>query len=71
MYKRWDVIDLDKHKYHWVVCYFKNDDALGFDSFGVEYVIKDIKKLISNKNVKANTFRIQLLIQLCGYYWIC
>ena len=30
-----------------------------FDSFGVEYIPKEIKKSIKNKNIKTNVFRIQ------------
>ena len=30
-----------------------------FDSFGVEYIPKKIKKSIGNKNIKTNIFRIQ------------
>ena len=29
------------------------------DSFGVEYIPKEIKKFIGNKDIKANTFRLQ------------
>ena len=30
-----------------------------FDRFGVEYIPKEIKKSIGNKNIITNTFRIQ------------
>ena len=30
-----------------------------FDSFRVEHIPKEIKKIIGNKNIKANIFRIQ------------
>ena len=30
-----------------------------FDSFGVEHVLREIKKFIGHKNIKTNIFRIQ------------
>ena len=44
---------------HWVVLYVKNNDITYFDSFGVEYIPKEIIKFIGNKNIKTNIFRIQ------------
>ena len=36
-----------------------NDENLTyFDSFGVEHIPRDIKKLIGNKNIKTNIYRI-------------
>ena len=32
-----------------------------FDSFGVIYILKDFKKFIENKNIKANIHRIQAI----------
>ena len=41
------------------------------DSFGVEYIPKEIKKFISNKNIKANIFRIQAYNSImCVYFYI-
>ena len=37
----------------------KNNDITYFDSFGVEYIPKEIKAFIKNKNIKTNIFRIQ------------
>ena len=34
-------------------------DAKSFDSFGVEYIPKKFKKIIGNKNVITNIYRIQ------------
>ena len=36
-----------------------NNDAIYFDSCGVEHVPKEIKKFIENKNITTNIFRIQ------------
>ena len=35
------------------------DNVTYFDSFGVEYIPKEIKKFISNKNIKTNIYRIK------------
>ena len=35
------------------------NEVIYFDSFGVEHISKEIKKFISNKNIKASIFRIQ------------
>ena len=34
-----------------------------FDSFGVEDIPEEIKEFIGNKNIKANIFRVQAIIQ--------
>ena len=41
-----------------------NNSVTYFDSFDVEYISKEIKKFIGNKNIQARIFRIQA-------YWIC
>ena len=41
------------------------------DSFGVELIPKEIKKLIKNKNIITNIYRIQAYNSImCGYFWI-
>ena len=57
---------------HWVALYVhKANDVTYFDSFGVEHIPKEIKKLISNKNMKTNIFRIQAYDStMCGYFYI-
>ena len=35
------------------------NEVIYFDSFGVEHIPKEIKKFISNKNRKANIYRVQ------------
>ena len=44
---------------HWIVLWVQKNDDIYFDSFGVEYISEEIKTFISNKNIKANIFRIQ------------
>ena len=42
-----------------------------FDSFGVEHIRKEIKKLINNKEIIANIFRLQAYDSvMCGYFAI-
>ena len=41
---------------HLIALYCKNDEIVFFDSFGVEYVPKEIEKF---KNIKTSIFRIQ------------
>ena len=35
------------------------DDVTYFDSFRAEYIPKEIKQFISNKDIKTNIYRIQ------------
>ena len=49
----------------------KKNEIVYFDSFGVEHIPKEIKKFISNKNIKANIYRIQANNSImCGYFCI-
>ena len=42
-----------------------------FDSFGVEYIPKEIMERIKNKSIKKNIFRIQSYNSImCGYFCI-
>ena len=68
------VINLDKHEdfgTHWTALYIPNEDAIYFDSFGVEHVPEEIEKIIGNKNTVTNIFRIQENNSIiCGYFCI-
>ena len=47
------------------------DNIIYFDSFGVEDIPNEIKKLIGNKNIIKNIYRIQLYnLIMCGYFCI-
>ena len=48
---------------HWILLYVNGDDVTYFDSFGVEYISKKVKKLLGNKNITTKTYRIQAIIQ--------
>ena len=44
---------------------------LYFDGFGVEHIPEEIIKLIENRNIKTNIFRIQAYDSImCGYFYI-
>ena len=68
------IINLDEYSdigTHWIALYIQNNDVTYFDSFGVEHIPKEIKTFISNKNIKANIFRIQVYDSItCGCFYI-
>ena len=42
-----------------------------FHSFGVEDILKEIRKFIGNKNVRTSIFRVQAYDSImCGYFCI-
>ena len=56
------TINLDEYAdvgTHLIALYLKYNEVIYFDSFGVEYVPKEMKKFIGHKNTKINIFRIQ------------
>ena len=51
--------------------YILNIGTICFDSFGVEHVLKEILKVIRNKIIKTNIFRIQSSkFTIYGYFCI-
>ena len=51
--------------------YFVEIQTVYFDSFCVEHVPEEIKEFIGNKNITANTFRVQSNNSImCGYFCI-
>ena len=47
------------------------DNVTYFDSFGVEHIPKEIKRLIDNKNIITNIYRIQAYHTIiCGYFCV-
>ena len=66
------VINLDEYSdigTHWIALYVHNKTVTYFDSFGVEHIPKEIKKIINNKNIIANIFRLQAYDSvMCGYF---
>ena len=56
---------------HWIALYVKDNEITYFDSFGVEHVPKEIKRIIGHKNIKTNIFRIQADNSIiCGNFCI-
>ena len=69
------VINLDDYsdiRTHWAAVWVNdNNNVTYFGSFGVEHIPKEIKKVIKNKNIKTNIFRIQANDSImCGYFCI-
>ena len=71
------VINLDEYESigtHWIALYVNGEESNNvayFDSFGVEHILKQIKKFIGNKNFTTNIFRIQAYDSVtCGYFCI-
>ena len=67
-------INLDEYsniRTYWIPLYTQNDDVTYVDSYGSEYIPKEIITFICNKNIKTNIFRIQACDSIiCGYFWI-
>ena len=68
------VTNLDEYKSietHWIALNVNASHLLYFDSFGVEYIAKEIKTFIRNKTVKTNLYRIQAYNSImCRYFYI-
>ena len=68
------VINLDEYENtgtHWIALFVKNNEAIYFDSFGIEHILNEITKCIGNKNIKSNIFRLQAYDSImCRYYCI-
>ena len=68
------VINLDEYAdvgTHWITLFCNKNESVYFDSFGVEHIPEKIKKIIGNKNTKANIFRVQANDSvMCGCFCI-
>ena len=68
------VINLDEFKNagtHCIALFVKTNEVIYFDSFGIGHIPKEINKIIGNKKIKANIFRIQAYDSvMCGYFCI-
>ena len=56
------IINLDQYESivaHWIALYVSAENVTYFNNFEVEHIPKEIKKLIGNKNVITNIFRMQ------------
>ena len=52
------VINLDEYENtgtHWVALFVKTNEAIYFDSFGIEHIPKEINKFINNDTTKSSS----------------
>ena len=58
----------------WITMYVNAENILlktYFDNFGVEDILKEIRKFTGNKNITTNIYRIQAYYSImCGYFCI-
>ena len=55
------IINLDEYKSigtHWIDLYVSDNNVTYFNSFGVEYILKEIEKVIRNINIMTNIYRL-------------
>ena len=68
------VINLDEYYdigTHWIALYVNNKTVTYFDSFGIEHIPKEVKKIQGNRNIISNIYRIQNDDSvMCGYFCI-
>ena len=60
------VINVDEYSdigTHWIALYINVKTVIYFDSFGVEHILKEIKKIINDKNIIANILEYKHMIQ--------
>ena len=58
------MINLDEHAdtgTHWIALFCKKYKIIYFDSFGVEHIPEEIKKIIGSKNIKVNIAYKQMI----------
>ena len=62
---------------HWIAFHVNGNnkrasyDAIYFNSYGAEDIPKEIKKIIGNKNIITNIYRIQAYDSImCGYFCV-
>ena len=68
------VTNLDEYesvRTHWIAFYVNDSNLTYFDSFGVEHILKEIKKFLGNKNNVTNICRIQAYdLIIFGYFCV-
>ena len=56
---------------YWISLYVNKKTVKYFDSFEIEHIPKEIKNFTNNKNIIANTYRVQNYDSImCGYFCI-
>ena len=54
---------------YWIALYVNNNNVIYFNSFEVQYIPKETKKFIENKNVMTNIYGIQAYNSImCRYF---
>ena len=54
-----------------ITLFVKTNEAIYFDSFGIQHIPKEIEHAIGKKEIKASIFRLQAYDSImCGYYCI-
>ena len=68
------AINLDEYESigtHWIALYANDNNVTYFDSFGVEYITKEIRKFIENENIVSNIYRMRAYDSVIwGYFCI-
>ena len=68
------IINLDQYEWigtHCIALHVNDNNLTYLDSFEVEYIPKEISKLIRNKNIITNIYRIQEYDSvMCKYFCI-
>ena len=65
------IDDYESNRIHWISLYVNAEIVTYFESCGVEYIPKEIKKLIRNKNIITNIYRKQAYnLIMCGNFYI-
>ena len=54
---------------YWIALYVNDNNVTYFDSFGVEHISKEIKKIIGNKRIITNIYRIQAYDSIMREYF--
>ena len=52
---------------HWAALYVIAETVIYFDSFGVEHIPKEIRKLIGSKNITTSIYRMQIIRKVKFY----
>ena len=51
--------------------YVNGNNIIYFDSVGVEHIPREVKKIIRNKNIITNIYRIQAFYStMCGHFCV-
>ena len=55
------IINFDEYESmgtNWIALYVNSKNITYFDSFGVEHILKEVRKFIGNKNIATNIYRM-------------